>query len=203
MSTPEQLSNPEQIPGYSYGTSDAARSPITLDELTKLKQAAGLTAQDEQYLRMAGQVLAPQAAAMVDAWRELVAEHPHLAVYSAHPDGTPNKEYSAASHPRFARWIIDACTRPLDQAWLEYQHEIGLRHTRAKKNQTDHADSPDHIPLRYLLAFTAPVLTTTKDFLRGHGHSPEDIDKMHDAWTKSVLLHVTVWSRAYPVGEGW
>ena len=31
--------------------------------------------------------------------------------------------------------------QPLDQAWLDYQHEIGLRHTRNRKNTTDHADS--------------------------------------------------------------
>lgn len=50
------------------------------------------------------------------------------------------------------RWVIDACTRPLDQAWLDYQQEIGLRHTRAKKHRTDRVNSPDHIPLRYLLS---------------------------------------------------
>ena len=32
------------------------------------------------------------------------------------------------------------------EGWLKYQREIGLRHTRAKKNLTDHADSLNHIP---------------------------------------------------------
>ena len=77
----------------------------------------------------------------------------------------PNPEYGAASTLRFDRWVIDACTRPLDQAWLDQQHEIGLRHNRAKKNQTDHADSVDHIPLRYLLAFTAVIITTARNYL--------------------------------------
>ena len=31
---------------------------------------------------------------------------------------------------------------------LDYQQEIGLRHTRRTKNQTDGADAADHIPLR-------------------------------------------------------
>lgn len=152
---------------------------------------------------MAGDVLAGHAAEMVDTWRELVSAQPHLAKYSAKPDGSPNPDYSKATHPRFARWIIDACVRPYDQAWLDYQQEIGLRHTRAKKNRTDHADSAGHIPLRYLLAFTAPVLTTTKDFLQRKGHSAEDVRKMHDAWTKAVLLHVALWTRPYTAAEDW
>ena len=49
---------------------------------------------------------------------------------------------------------------PHDQAWLDYQEEIGLRHTRAKKNRTDNAQTPPHIPLRYLLAFTATMNAT-------------------------------------------
>jgi hypothetical protein len=92
---------------------------------------------------MAGEVLTDQAEDMVTAWRTRLAEHPHLAIYSAAPDGSLNPDYSAASKPRFVRWVIDACTRPFDQTWLDYQ-EIGLRHTRDKKNVTDHVESVDH-----------------------------------------------------------
>jgi hypothetical protein len=195
------IRHPEEIPGYTYGSELAARSPLTLEELDELKQAAGLTSEDELALREAAQILAGQADEMVSAWRAEIAEHPHLARYSAHPDGTPNPEYSAASKPRFDRWIIDACTRPLDQDWLDYQHEIGLRHTRARKNLTDDADAPDHIPLRYLLAFTAVVLTTSRDFIARRVADAKVVDRLHAAFTKSVMLHVTVWSRAYGVGR--
>jgi hypothetical protein len=140
---------------------------------------------------------------MVDAWRALIAEHPHLAAYSAHPDGRPNPRYSAASKPRFVQWITDVCTRPYDRNWLDYQHEIGLRHTRTAKNRTDGADAPDHIPLRHLLAFTAPVILTTKPFLQGHGHSQDEVERMYAAWTKAVLLHVTLWARAYTGPDDW
>jgi len=202
--TPEDvLHNPERIPGYSYGTGSATQSPLSLDDLTKLKAAVGLTDADESVLRAAGEVLAPRAAEMVAAWRSQVGRHPFLARYSAHPDGTPNPEYAAASTLRFDRWVIDACTRPLDQAWLDQQHEIGLRHNRAKKNQTDRADSVDHIPLRYLLAFTAVIITTARNFLADGRHTPEHIDEMHVAFTKSVMLHVTVWSRAYTTDSQW
>lgn len=154
-------------------------------------------------LRSAGEVLASRATEMVAAWRGQVGRHPFLARYSMRRDGTPNPEYAAASTLRFDRWVVDACTRPFDQAWLDQQQEIGLRHNRAKKNQTDHADSVDHIPLRYLLAFTAVVITTSRAYLTDGRHTAEEVDAMHAAFTKSVMLHVTVWTRAYTAGDQW
>lgn len=67
---------------------------------------------------------------------------------------------------------------------MDYQHEIGLRNTRAKKNQTDNAHAVEHIPLRYFLAFVGPVLVTPRDFLARKGHSQHDVDRTHAAWTK-------------------
>jgi Protoglobin len=191
------------IPGYTYGTDEAARSPLSLEDLERLKAVAGLTPEDEEALREAAGILAGQAGDMVTAWRARLGELPFMRPYSGHPDGTPNPEYGAASKPRFDRFIIDACTRPLDQDWLNYQHEIGLRHTHAKKNRTDHADSLDHIPMRYLLAFTAVVITTAREYLAATGATAERVDRMHAAFTKSVMLHVTVWTRAYTGAAGW
>src|SRR6201999_2883482 len=159
------LHHPEQIHGYTYGTNEAAHSPVTLEDLAHLKATVGLTSDDEQPLRDAAKILAGQADDMVTAWGATLAQQPGMAGYAGHPDGTRNPEYGAASKPRFDRWIIDACTRPLDQDWLNYQHEIGLRHTPAKKTRTDHADSVDHVPMRYLLGFTAVVITTARDYL--------------------------------------
>jgi hypothetical protein len=193
----------EAIAGYDYGTGRAARSPLTLEDLERLKRVAGLTADDESALREAAEVLAPQAGDMVTEYRARLRELPFMAPYSGHPDGTPNPEYGAASKPRFDRWIVDACTRPLDRHWLDYQHEIGLRHTRAKKTRTDGADSLDHIPMRYVLAFTAVVIATARGRLAAGGASPEALDRMHAAFTKSVMLHVTVWTRAYVDAPGW
>jgi hypothetical protein len=197
------LEHPDQIRGYTYGTAEAATSPLTLEDLDRLKAAVGLTAGDEDALRDAAAILADQADDMVTAWRAQLREQPWLGGYTGHPDGTPNPEYGAASKPRFDRWIIDACTRPFDQAWLDYQHEIGQRHTRAKKNQTDHADSLDHIPMRYLLAFTAVVVTSSRGYLAANGASADEIERMHAAFTKSVMLHVTVWTRPYVDAANW
>ena len=87
--TPDDvLHHPERIPGYSYGTDGAGPSPLTLADLMELKAAVGLTDADEAALRAAGEVLAPRAVDMVDAWRAQVGQHPFIARYSAHPDGT-------------------------------------------------------------------------------------------------------------------
>lgn len=197
------IEHPEQIPGYTYGTGQAAVSPLSLQDLQELRDVAWLTQEDQEALREAAGILAGQADDMVTAWRARLSDLPFMRPYSGHPDGTPNPGYGAATKPRFDRFIIDACTRPLDQDWLNYQHEIGLRHTRAKKNRTDHADSAGHIPLRYLLAFTAVVITTARGYLAAAGVTPEQVDRMHAAFTKSVMLHVTVWTRAYAGADDW
>ena len=127
------IEHPEHIPGYTYGTQEAATSPLSLQDLQRLKEAVWLTPEDEQALREASEILARQADDMVTAWRARLGDLPFMRPYSGHPDGTPNPGYGAATKPRFDRFIIDACTRPLDQDWLNYQHEIGLRHTRARK----------------------------------------------------------------------
>jgi len=41
--------------------------------------------------------------------------------------------YLATVRKRFYQWILDTCNRSYDQTWLDYQQEIGLRHTYAKK----------------------------------------------------------------------
>jgi hypothetical protein len=178
---------------------------VTLPDLVRLKQTAGLTADDEAELRTAAGVLRSSAGEMVDTWRREIARFGHLTAYSAGADGAANAAYAAATHPRFARWVIEACEGPYDQAWLDYQHEIGRRHTRERKNRTDGCQQnlEDHIPLRYLLAFTPVVLLSTRAFLARGGHDAAAVERMHDAWIKAVLLHVTLWTRAYVHAEDW
>ena len=104
--TPEMvLEHPDRIPGYTYGTAEASRSPLTLEDLDHLRAVAGLTADDEAALKDAAAILAGQADDMVTAWRAQLRQLPWMAPYSGHPDGTANPEYGAASKPRFDRWI--------------------------------------------------------------------------------------------------
>ncbi|TCJ18281.1 hypothetical protein E0L93_05945 [Rubrobacter taiwanensis] len=84
-----------------------------------------------------------------------------------------------------------------DREWLDYQQEIALRHTRAKKNRTDGVDSVEHIPLRYMVAFIYPITATIRGFLENRGHGAEEVEKMHQAWFKSVVLQVALWSQPY------
>ena len=61
------INHPEQIPGYDYGTDRAARSPLTLADLERLKEVVGLTDDDQRALREAAGILADQADEMVTA----------------------------------------------------------------------------------------------------------------------------------------
>lgn len=185
----------QNIPGYTYGS--AAPSPVTLKELEDLKKAVLFTAEDEKYLKMAGEVLKDQIEAVLDLWYGFVGSHPHLVYYFSGPDGKPDANYLAAVRKRFGQWILDTCNRPYDQAWLNYQHEIGLRHHRTKKNKTDNVRSVPNVPLRYLIAFIYPITATIKPFLAKKGHSPDEVDKMHQAWFKSVTMQVALWSYPY------
>src|SRR2546430_5746101 len=145
----------DAIAGYDYGTERVEASPVSLDELRQLEQSASFTDEDERWLRRAGDILGDQAEAMVDRWRAHIGSQPELARWFAGPDGQPDDNYKAAVKRRFVQWIKDTCARPRDRAWLDYQDEIGRRHTPAKKNRTDGARTPPMVPFRYLIAFTA------------------------------------------------
>jgi hypothetical protein len=56
---------------------------------------------------------------------------------------------------------------------------------------------------RYLLAFTTVVIATARDYLAANGAPPERVDRMHAAFTKSVMLHVTAWTRPYVDAAVW
>ncbi|MDW8141227.1 MAG: protoglobin domain-containing protein [Candidatus Bipolaricaulota bacterium] len=183
------------IAGYTYGS--VAPSPVTLKDLEELKKAVLFSAEDEKYLKMAGEVLKDQIDAVLDLWYGFVGSHSHLAYYFSGPDGKPDANYLAAVRKRFGQWILDTCNRPYDQTWLNYQHEIGLRHHRTKKNKTDNVKSVPHVSLRYLIAFIYPITATIKPFLAKKGHSADEVDKMYQAWFKSVTLQVALWSYPY------
>ncbi len=189
------------VPGYDYGTGTVARSPLGIEDLEQLKRTVLFTDEDEEYLRLAGDVLEDQLDEVLDLWYGFVGSHRHLIYYFSDPDGEPDSDYLSRVRERFKLWILDTCRRTYDREWLDYQQEIALRHTRAKKNQTDGARAPEHIPLRYVVAFIYPITATMEQFLAKGGHSAEEVEKMHQAWFKSVVLQVTLWSWPY-VREG-
>ena len=188
----------EFIPGYTYGTSGVARSPVSLRELEELKVSVGFTEQDQRYLRFAGEVLADQTRQIVDHWRSgIIASIPNLARHSRTPEGNAIPEYSANSGLRFQQWILDTCLRPYDQDWLDYQQEIALRHTSLKKNQADGVQSTPYVPLRDVVAFIAVMNESIRPYLAAKGNSAEEVDRMHRAWCKSLQLQLALWTRPY------
>lgn len=185
------------IPGYTYGTTAVSPSPVSLAEFDKLKATVLFNDDDAHYLQMAGEVLADQVEDILDLWYGFVGSHPHLLYYFTDGAGSVLPDYLAAVRQRFGQWIRDLCQRPYDQTWLDYQHEIALRHASARKNQTDHVASVPLIHYRYLVAFIYPITATIRPFLAAKGHSADEVEKMHQAWFKAVVLSVTLWSKPY------
>jgi len=188
----------ELIPGYTYGSAEVTASPVSMQELENLKVTVGFTADDQRYLQLAGEVLASQTTQIVHHWRSgIIAGIPNLARHSRTPEGDALPDYLAKSNLRFEQWILDTCLRPYDQDWLNYQHEIALRHTSLRKNKVDGVRSTPYVPLRDILAFIAVMNETIKPYLATRRHSPEEVDKMHLAWCKSLQLQLALWARPY------
>jgi hypothetical protein len=164
----------------------------------QLLQATLLLDEDDcAALRSSADLLTPRVEDILDVWYGFVGANPHLLAAFTGPDGQPNQQYLAAVRRRFGRWILDTARAEFDQAWLDYQYEIGVRHTRRGKNRTDGVQAADQVPLRYLLALLVPVTTTLKPFLAEGGASPDEVEAMHQAWIKAVLLQLILWSQPY------
>ncbi|MGI8958562.1 MAG: protoglobin domain-containing protein [Bryobacteraceae bacterium] len=192
-----------RIPGYDYGRETVSDSTVTMDELQQLEQTVGWTDEDASWLRVAAETLVPQSEQIVDAWRAAIARQPHLSAWFLKTDGTPDEAYKAAVKRRFVQWISDLCLRPHDHDWLNYQEEIGLRHTPVKKNQTDRGQTPPLVPLRYTIAFASVVITSIRPFLDSSGKSEHDLQSIQAAWARAVLLSIALWSRPYTSPGLW
>ena len=190
------------IPGYTYGSENLPSSPVSLDDLARLEATVLWTEDDAAALRRAGEILGPQSDSILDVWYGFVGSHDFLIASFAGADGTPDADYLAAVRVRFAQWIEDTCSRDHDQQWLDYQHEIALRHTAAKKNRTDGVTSTAaEINLRYIIAFVVPLTATIRPFLAGQDTDPAEVEAMYQAWFKAVTLTATLW--AEPYAQSW
>ncbi len=182
------------IPGYTYG--QVATSPVSLADLELLKKTLLFTDEDVESLRLAGDVLSGQTDQILDLWYGYVGGNAHLLHYFTH-EGQPNMDYLGAVRKRFGQWILDLCRRGYDQDWLNYQHEIALRHHSTKKNKTDGVDAEPIIHFRYLVAFIFPITFTIKGFLAKQGHTSEQVEVMYAAWFKAVTLTALLWCHPY------
>lgn len=188
----------EKILGYTLGTAAVSPSPVSLGDFEQMKASVLFGEEDVKALRMSREIVKDHVEQILDVWYGFVGSQPHLlASFSSKANGKPLGDYLGGVRRRFGQWILDTARAEYDQQWLDYQHEIGLRHHRAKKNRTDGAASTDLVPFRDLFALIFPVTFTLRPFLAKKGHSSEEVDQMYAAWVKSCLLQVTLWSHPY------
>jgi hypothetical protein len=179
-------------------TATIPRAPITLEEFARLKETALFTDDDVAALRESRPILSGQADAILDVWYGFIGSKPFLLDFFRRERGAqPDTHYLTAVRERFGQWILDTAAANYDQEWLDYQFEIGRRHHRTGKNRTDHADAVDNISFRYLFPVAYPIVATLKPFLAKTGAAAERVEAMHQAWLKSVLLQLTLWSYPY------
>lgn len=175
---------------------------MTEAEFDLLKKSVLFTDEDVRYLRMSRALLEPEVDELLGVWYGFVGANEHLLSYFSHPQTKePDAEYLEAVRLRFRDWVLTTAEAEFDQAWLNHQLEIGLRHHRIKKNKTDGVEAAEHIPMRYLVALHYPITTTLKPFLEGGGHSQSDVDGMYEAWRKAVLMTAILWSQPYVAPE--
>ncbi len=189
--TPEETSMATQLP----------TSPVSTADLDLLLSTLLWSNDDAAALARAGAVLEPQVDEILDLWYGYVGSHPHLVSSFNGADGTPSADYLDAVRIRFGQWIRDLCSRPWDQVWLDYQHEIARRHTDLV-GATDGIESDQtHVPLRYMVAFIWPITATIRPFLANGAAEPADLDAMHTAWFKAVALSAALWVQPYDPGR--
>lgn len=175
-----------------------APSPVSMADFELLKKTVLFGEEDVKHLRASLEALRDQVEEILDVWYGFVGQNPHLLYYfTRKSDGKPDERYLAEVRKRFGQWILDTAAANYDQQWLDYQHEIGRRHNVVGKNVTDGVESVEQIHFRYLLGLLYPIVATLKPFLAKKGHSAEQVEKMHQAWLKSVLLQVILWSHPY------
>lgn len=187
------------IPGYRLNDPALPPSPVSPQDFEELKASLLFGPADVAALRRAHAVLAPQVEAILDVWYGFVGSNPHLLRYFSTETGEPVGPYLDAVRKRFGQWILDSCQADYGAAWLAWQDEIGRRHHRIGKNKTDGVSAAPHIPMSLLLALAIPISVTVRPFLAKSGNSPDDVDAMHAAWTKSVWLHAILWARPYAI----
>src|SRR5215218_4451403 len=96
-----QMAEAGAISGYSFGAQETARSPLALEDLDLLKQTVLFTEEDEEYLRLAGDVLEDQVDEVLDLWYGSAISLPHQILKFGSPDGEPNARYVERVRERF------------------------------------------------------------------------------------------------------
>ena len=122
------------FPATAHGTRAVARSPLTLDEFELMKKSALFGDDDVPHCAPRTRWSKTRSRRILDVWYGFVGSQPHLlASFTGKRDGKPLGDYLGAVRKRFGQWILDTARAEYDQQWLDYQHEIGLRHHRTQQ----------------------------------------------------------------------
>lgn len=199
---PGSIRGSRNIPGYGMGAPSVARAPITLAQLDEIKQVLAWSQEDVEALRQLGTIAGPKADEIVGAWYAFAARTPAVLAAFSSDQGRVDEAYLAAVRARFVQWIHDTCDARHDQAWLDYQFEIGRRHHRVGKNRTDGADATSIVPFRYIIPLAAPIASTMREFIAREAPAA-DVERMMDAWGKAVLLQLALWSHPFVRDGDW
>jgi hypothetical protein len=57
--------------------------------------------------------------------------------------------------------------------------------------------STSHIPLRDIIAFITVMNDTIRPQFAAMGHAAEEVEKMHNAWRRSMQLQVALFAEPY------
>ncbi|HEY0612651.1 MAG TPA: protoglobin domain-containing protein [Chitinophaga sp.] len=174
-------------------------STLSLRDLVLLKRMLLFTREDESYLQMAGEVLSDQAEAILDIWYDHMVANDYLAHYFTR-DGQPDADYLNSLRPRFGDWIRQLCQPSRSNQWSRYEEAIAQRFREQPISDSGLDDIPV-VFLRYLVTFIYPVTAAIRPFLSKHGHRPEDVEKMNQAWFKAVSLSVILWTYPDPTTQ--
>ncbi|WP_160712373.1 protoglobin domain-containing protein [Chitinophaga solisilvae] len=176
---------------------DPRNSPVDAQTLIKIKRMMLFTHEDEQYLTMAGEVLAPHAEDILNKWYERIVSNNYLANYFTQ-SGAPDLNYVHSLRPHFREWISSLCRRSESMRWWEFEEKI-IRQLQLRNIPVDDLDPLSPLFLRYLSTFVFPVSEAGRYFLNNTGYGSDDIEKMHQAWFKAVSLSALLW--LYPGGQ--
>ncbi|MFY0252822.1 protoglobin domain-containing protein [Chitinophaga sp. 30R24] len=179
------------------GTASTEYPGITPDvhTLVRLKRMLLFTHEDEQYLAMAGNILAVHTETILDSWYNHMLQNNYLSHYfSKDGSGAHDLTYLQSLQPHFRKWIYDLCTRQEGHTWRQFEERV--------TPQLQQPDNPQEIAplpavyLRYLSIFIYPVTEAGRSYLAASGHSDNDIARMQQAWFKAVSFSTLLWS--YP-----
>lgn len=179
-----------------HGKAGSENSSFSLDAqtLVRLKKMLLFTYEDEQYLVMAGNILAAHTEDILNNWYAYIMKNNYLAHYFTR-NGMPDRDYLQTLRPHFRKWIFDLCTRQEGNAWWKFEERIAAQLPLKSITGNDMEPLP-LIYLRYLSTFIYPVSEAGRPYLGGHGHPEAEVERMQQAWFKAISFSVLLW--VYP-----